>query len=68
VAERRVHTASFVVGLLSLVFAGLYLVDSAGAASVDEYVVAASTLVALGVAGVAASVRRLLRSLADRPG
>lgn len=68
-AERRIHVSSFVVGLLALTFAGLYLLDHFGGANIDEYVVAASTLVALGVAGVAASARRLVSQRPkDEPG
>jgi hypothetical protein len=60
VADRRVHLPSVVVGLLSLVYAGLFLLDRSGAADVDEYVVLAGTLIALGAAGVISSARRLL--------
>jgi hypothetical protein len=69
VAERRIHAPSFVVGLLALTFAGLYLLDHFGGATVDEYIIAASTLIALGLAGVVASARRLLRQReSDEPG
>ncbi len=67
-AERRVNLPSFIAGLLALTFAGLYLLD--GTINVDEYVIAASALVALGLGGVAASVRSLLHRSnpsSDRP-
>ena len=70
-AERRVNLPSFVAGLLALTFAGLYLIDRTGGVGVDEYVIAAGALVALGVAGIVASVRSMLRgrpsSVADGP-
>lgn len=64
-AERRVHTPSLVVGLLAVSIAVLSLLDRTAVIAVDERVVAAGVLVALGVGGVAASVGRLV--LGTRP-
>lgn len=52
--------SSLVVGLLALVGAGLYGLDSTGAVQVDEAVTAATVFVVLGAAGVIRSVTALI--------
>ena len=47
--------ASFVVGLLSLLLAGLVLLDAAGSFSADPRVVAGMLVVAVGAAGLLVS-------------
>lgn len=66
-AERRMNLASLVTGLLSLSVAGCYLLYRTNTIAVDEYVVLAGTVVALGLGGVGASVYGLLGRRSVRP-
>ncbi len=58
--ERRVNLMSLVTGLLSLGVAGLYFLYRTNTIFVDEHIVFAGTIVALGVGGVATSAYGLL--------